>query len=79
MKGKLFVIFIMVGIPTIAWAVMSWAVMIALGALHSVCSLVPSLSFWESFVATLMTFTAVIFAISMATDNTTPARRHGGR
>ena len=36
MKGKIFVLFIMVGIPTITWAFLAWVVMLALGALHSV-------------------------------------------
>lgn len=53
MKGKLFIIFIMVGIP--------------------------ALSFPESFLAALMLFGIIVFGVSMATDNTTPARRHDGR
>ena len=79
MKGKLFIIFIMVGIPTAAWAFLAWVVMLALGALHSLYSAIPSLSFLESFLATLMLFAIVIFALSMATENTRPARRHNGR
>ena len=79
MKGKLFIIFIMVGIPAMAWAVLAWAMMITLGVLHSVCNVVPPLSFLESFLATLMLFAIVIFALSMATENTRPARRHNGR
>lgn len=78
MKGKLFILFLMVGIPAMTWAVVTWAVMIMLGALHSVVSIIPPLSFWESFVATLMLFSVVVFAISMATTNARP-RRHGGR
>ncbi len=31
MKGKLFILFVMVGIPTITWAILAWAVMIVLG------------------------------------------------
>ena len=79
MKGKIFVLFIMVGIPTITWAFLAWGVMLALGALHSLYSAIPSLSFLESFLATLMLFAIVIFALSMATENTRPARRHNGR
>ena len=79
MKGKLFILFVMVGIPTITWAILTWAVMIVLGVLHSLCSAIPSLSFLESFLATLMLFAIVIFALSMATENTRPARRHNGR
>jgi len=79
MKGKLFILFLMVGIPTITWAVVAWAVMIMLGALHSVVSIIPPLSFWESFVATLMLFSIIVFAASMATTNVSPAHRHGGR
>lgn len=67
MKGKIFVLFIMVGIPTITWAFLAWVVMLALGALHSLYSAIPSLSFLESFLATLMLFAIVIFALSMAT------------
>lgn len=79
MKGKLFILFLMVGIPTMAWAVVAWVVMIVLGALHSLCSAIPSLSFWESFAAVLMLFCITIFAISAATEDTRPARRHDGR
>ncbi len=79
MKGKLFILFLMVGIPTITWAILAWVAMIALGALHSVFSMIPPLSFLESFVAVLMLFIIVAFAASMATTNVSPARRHGGR
>ncbi len=79
MKGKLFILFVMVGIPTITWTILAWVVMLALGALHSLYSAIPSLSFLESFLATLMLFAIVIFALSMATENTRPARRHNGR
>ena len=79
MKGKIFVLFIMVGIPTITWAFLAWVVMLALGALHSLYSAIPSLSFWESFAAVLMLFCITIFAISAATEDTRPARWHGGR
>ncbi len=70
MKGKIFILFIMVGIPAMTWAVVTWAVMIMLGALHSAFSVIPALSFLESFLATLMAFAIIVFAISMATDNT---------
>ena len=79
MKGKLFILFLMVGIPTITWAILAWVAMIALGALHSVFSMIPPLSFLESFVAVLMLFIIVAFAASMATANVSPARRHGDR
>lgn len=79
MKGKFFIILIMVGIPTVAWAFLAWATMLTLGALHSICDAIPNLSFLESFLATLMLFGIIVFGASMATDNTTPARRHGGR
>ena len=48
MKGKLFILFVMVGIPTITWAILAWAVMIVLGALHALCSAIPALSFWAA-------------------------------
>lgn len=70
MKGKLFILFLMVGIPTITWAVLAWAMMITLGVLHSVCNVVPPLSFLESFLAVLMLFGIIAFGVSMATDNT---------
>ena len=70
MKGKIFVLFIMVGIPTITWAFLAWVVMLALGALHSVCNMIPALSFWGSLIATIMVFTVIIIGASMATDNT---------
>ena len=79
MKGKLFIIFIMVGIPAMTWAVVAWVVMIVLGALHSLCSAIPSLSFWGSLIATIMVFTVIIFCASMSTTNVSPAHRHGGR
>ena len=78
MKGKLFILFVMVGILIITWAFLAWVIMLALGALHSLYSAIPSLSFLESFLATLMLFAIVIFALSMATENTRPARRHNG-
>ena len=70
MKGKLFILFVMVGIPTITWAILAWAVMIVLGVLHSLCSAIPALSFWASLLITIMVFAIVVFAASMATDNT---------
>ena len=79
MKGKLFVLLVMVGIPTMTWAFLAWAVMLLLGALHGVCDAIPNLSFLESFVATLMLFSIIVFAASAATENTRPARRHSGR
>lgn len=79
MKGKLFVLLVMVGIPAITWAFLAWVIMLLLGALHSLYSAIPSLSFLESFLATLMLFAIVIFALSMATENTRPACRHDGR
>ena len=79
MKGKIFVLFIMVGIPVMAWALLAWVAMLSLGALHSAFSVIPALSFLESFLTTLMLFSIIIFGVSMATDNTRPARRHGGR
>lgn len=79
MKGKLFIIFVMVGIPAMAWAFLAWVIMLLLGALHSVFSMVPALSFWASLVSVIMVFTIIIIGASMATDNTTPARRHDGR
>ena len=69
-KGKLFILFVMVGIPTITWAILAWAVMIVLGVLHSLCSAIPALSFWVSLLITIMVFAIVVFAASIATDNT---------
>lgn len=80
MKGKLFILFVMVGIPTITWAILAWAVMIVLGALHALCSAIPALGFWASLFVTIMVFAIVVFATaSMATTNVSPAHRHGGR
>ena len=79
MKGKLLIIFIMVGIPTAAWAFLAWVMMLTLGALHSAFSVIPALSFLESFLGTLMLFSVIVFGISMTTEGTQPARRHGGR
>ena len=79
MKGKLFVLFVMVGIPTMAWAFLAWVMMLTLGALHSAFSVIPALSFLESFLGTLMLFSVVVFGISMATTNVSPARCHDGR
>ena len=79
MKGKLFIIFIMVGIPTAAWAFLAWVMMLTLGALHSAFSVIPALSFLESFLGTLMLFSVVVFGIYMTTEGTQPARHHGGR
>ena len=80
MKGKILVLLIMVGIPVTAWAFLAWVAMLSLGALHSAFSVIPALSFLESFLATLMAFAIIVFAISMATENVKPpTRRHGGR
>ena len=59
---------------------LAWVAMLSLGALHSAFSVIPALSFLESFLATLMAFAIIVFAISMATKNVKPpTRRHGGR
>lgn len=79
MKGKIFIILIMVGIPAIAWVFLAWVTMLNLGALHSAFSVIPALSFLESFLGTLMLFSVVVFGISMATTNVSSAHRHGGR
>ena len=79
MKGKIFIFFIMVGIPAMVWAFLAWVIMLLLGALHSACSIIPALSFWGSLVTTIMIFAIIIFGASMATTNVPPARRHGGR
>ncbi len=79
MKGRIFILLIMVGIPAMAWAVLAWVTMITFGVLHSACSIIPPLSFMESFLAALALFSIVVFVVSLATDNTRPARRHGGR
>ena len=79
MKGKLFILLVMIGIPVMTWVFLAWVVMIMLGALHSVVSIIPPLSFWESFVATLMLFSIIAFAASAATEDAGPARWHGGR
>ena len=79
MKGKVFILFIMVGIPAMAWAFLAWVIMLLLGALHSACNMIPALSFWGSLIATIMVFTVIIFGASMATTNESPAHRHDGR
>ncbi|MFC2430962.1 MAG: hypothetical protein ACFNS6_00390 [Candidatus Saccharimonas sp.] len=71
MKGKIFIILIMVGIPA-----MAWVTMLTLGALHSAFSVIPALSFLESFLVALALFSVVVFVVSLATDNTRPTRRH---
>ena len=79
MKGKLFVLFVMVGIPAMAWTFLAWVIMLLLGALHSACNMIPALSFWGSLIATIMVFTVIIIGASMATKNESPAHRHGDR
>ena len=74
MKGKLFIIFIMVGIPTAAWAFLAWVMMLTLGALHSAFSVIPALSFLKSFLGTLMLFSVVVFGIYMTTEGPPPRR-----
>jgi len=78
-KGKLFILFVMVGIPTITWAILAWAVMIVLGALHALCSAIPALGFWASLFVTVMVFAIIVFVVSMATTNARPARYRDGR
>lgn len=79
MKGKLFILFVMVGIPTITWAILAWAVMIVLGALHALCSAIPALGFWASLFVTVMVFAIIVFVVSMATTNARLARYRDGR
>lgn len=79
MKGKIFVLFIMVGIPVMAWAFLAWVTMLAFGVMHGAFSIIPSLSFLESLLVALMLFSIMVFLVSMATTNARPARRHDGR
>lgn len=79
MKGKLFILFIMVGIPAMAWAFLAWVTMLAFGVMHGAFSIIPSLSFLESLLVALMLFSIMVFLVSMATTNARSARRHNGR
>ena len=49
MRGKLFILLIMVGIPIMTWVILAWVIMIVLGALHALCS-APSLRILGQFV-----------------------------
>lgn len=66
MKGKIFILFIIVGIPAMMWVAVSWLIMIALGALHSVCNAIPALSFWASLIVAMVFFTTIAFALISA-------------
>lgn len=82
MKGKIFVLFIMVGIPAMMWVAVSWLIMIALGALHSVCNAIPALSFWASLIVAMVFFTTIAFALISAAADPLPSpryRQHNGR
>ena len=76
MKGKIFIILIMVVTQAMAWVFLAWVTMLTLGALHSAFSVIPALSFLESFLVALALFSVVVFVVSLATDNTRPTRRH---
>ena len=54
MRGKLFILLIMVGIPIMTWVILAWVIMIVLGALHALCSAIPALGFWASLFVTVM-------------------------
>ncbi len=76
MKGKLFVIFIMIGIPIMIWAAVSWLLMIILGVLHAVIALVPNLSFGTSAIVTMLIFSIVTYKLISAAAGPPPDPRH---
>lgn len=79
MRGKLFILLIMVGIPIMTWVILAWVIMIVLGALHALCSVIPALGFWASLFVTVMVFAIIVFVVSMATTNARLARYRDGR
>ena len=79
MRGKLFILLIMVGIPIMTWVILAWVIMIVLGALHALCSAIPALGFWASLFVTVMVFAIIVFVVSMATKNARLARYRDGR
>ncbi len=79
MKGKIFILFIMVGVPVLAWAAASWLLMLVLGALHSLCNMIPAASFWVSMVVTMVFFATIAFALISAAADPPPSPRYRHR
>lgn len=76
MKGKLFVLFLMVGIPIIMLSVVAWLIMITMGALHSVLRVVPALSFGWSMIVALAIFATITYSLISAAAGPSPSPRH---
>ena len=76
MKGKLFVLSIMVGIPIMMLSITAWIVMLALGALHSALRLIPAPSFGISLIVTILIFSIVTYKLIFAAAGPPPDPRH---
>lgn len=76
MKGKLFILFIMVGIPIMMWATIAWFIMLIMGALHSVLMIIPALSFGWSMIVALAIFATITYSLVSAAAGSSPSPRH---
>ena len=76
MKGKLFVLFIMVGVPIMMLSTVAWDIMLVLGALHSALRLIPAPSFGISLIVTMLIFSIVTYKLISTAASTAPSRRH---
>lgn len=76
MKGKLFILLIMVGIPIMMLSITAWIVMLVLGALHSALRLIPAPSFGISLIVTMLIFSIVTYKLISTAASTAPSRRH---
>lgn len=76
MKGKLFIILIMVGIPIMTWTFVAWVIMITLGALHSAFNVIPALSFVWSMIVALAIFATITYSLVTADAGPSPSPRH---
>lgn len=76
MKGKIFIILIMVGIPIMMWAILAWVIMVTLGALHSAFNVIPALPFRWSMIVALAIFTTITYSLISAAAGPPPDPRH---
>lgn len=76
MKGKLFILFVMVGVPIMTLSLVAWLIMITMGALHSILGIVPALSFGWSMIVALAIFATITYSLISAAAGPPPDPRH---
>lgn len=76
MKGKLFVLFIVVVVPIMMLSTVAWGIMLVMGILHSILSMVPALSFGSSMIVALAIFATITYSLISAAAGPSPSPRH---